>query len=202
MDASKRKKVLRHILYALFLVLCGACPFFASWLPRRFGVEWIPGWPEFLSNLLTWGMLLIYLAVHIVKTWIKPLDEKFTKKNKRNTIIFYAIGCAFYIGMSALMGLGFQWRKIDRYIASPNGKNKAVIMVRKDDVLGDSWRTEYIYPVRAGLFYEDNNIYLQPGQEDITFTWLDDNTLEITRTGEWEDDNGEPTTTKTDLIRW
>jgi len=67
-------------------------------------------------------------------------------------------------------------------------------MVTKRD---DRPRTQYVYPVRAGLFYEDDNdVYLYPEYVDITFTWIDDDTLEITRTNK---SDGE---VSTDYLRW
>ena len=194
MDASKKKKIFRHVGYGLLFVVLGACSYAASWLPYKHGLEWIPGWPEFLGTLLIWGIMIVFLAHELFKKLKKPLDEKFTKKKKALWASFYASFCVFYIGLSIYLGFINQWRVVDRYITSPNGKNKAVVMVRKEK---HDRGVEYIYPVHARLFYKnDNNIYLLPQHMDITYTWLDDNTLEITKARK---DSGE---VETECLRW
>ncbi|MCL2301599.1 MAG: hypothetical protein FWC27_15770 [Firmicutes bacterium] len=194
MEKKKWKKVLRNVLLALGYIALGAFGFMASWLPRKFGVEWIVGWPAFLSNLLIWFPLIAVFAYMLLKTLKQPLDETFTKKKKTRSVLFSGLVCVFYIGMCFVQGFIIQWQKVDRYERSPSGKNKAVVMVRKK---ADAWDAEYVYPARAGLFYEDDNcIYLYPNYEGITFTWLDDNTLEITQTHK---DSGE---VETECLRW
>ncbi|MCL1951672.1 MAG: hypothetical protein FWF60_02470 [Oscillospiraceae bacterium] len=178
---KKWKKVLRYVLLGLGYIALGTFGFMVSWLPRKLGVEWIVGWPTFLNHLLIWFPLIAVFAYALLKTLKQPLDEKLTKKKKTRSVLFSGLVCVFYIGMCIVQGFIVQWQKVDRYERSPSGKNKAVVMVGKGEA--DAWDAEYIYPVRAGLFYEDDNcIYLYPNYEDITFTWLDDNTLEITKT--------------------
>jgi len=198
-----KKKALRIVLLGLYFIACAAFPVLTSWLPRKYGVEWIIGWPEFLGNMLGYAPIFIscwfWPASHLFKPKRVPEQTpEQTKKQKKNAIVSSAVLCAIFLWLS--IGLSFfnQWRKIDRYERSPNGKNKAIVMVHKDDDAW-AWRTEYVCPVRAWLFYEDDNcIYLHPGSEAITFTWLDDNTLEITRT--WEYD-GE-VKMETEQLRW
>jgi len=174
-------------------------PLAVSWLPRKYGVEWIPGWPAFLSNLLTWLPVIGVWVYSLLKTLKQPLDEKFTKRKKALSALFFGSLCAFYIGISIFLGFFNQWRKVDRYISSPSGKNKAVVMVEKEKYGGD---TEYIYPMRAWLFYEDNRIYLYPKYENITYTWLDDDTLEITHTRINPMEDGSPAEPETETLRW
>jgi len=133
-------------------------------------------------------------AYALLKILKQPLDEKLTKRKKMRSVLFIGLVCVFYVGLCIVQGFIDQWQKVDRYEHSPSGKNKAVVMVRKN---ADAWDAEYVYPVRAGLFYEDDNcIYLYPNYEDITFTWLDDNTLEITKTRK---DSSE---VETECLRW
>jgi len=194
MNEGKRKKLFRYARNGLWVLSCAAFGFLPWWLPSKYGVEWIVGWPAFLSNLLMWFPLIAVFAYTLLKTLKQPLDEKLTKRKKTRSALFSGLVCVFYIGMCVVQGFVIQWRKVDRYERSPSGKNKAVVMVEKKKYGRD---TEYVYPVRAGLFYEDDNcIYLHPNYEDITFIWLDDNTLEITKTRK---DSGE---VSTDYLRW
>jgi len=191
---EKWKKVLRYALLGLGFIAFGTFAFMTSWLPRKLGVEWIVGWPEFLSILLIWSPLIAVYAYALLKTLKQPLDEKLTKRKKTLSILFSGLVCVFYIGMCIVQGFVIQWRKVDRYERSPSGKNRAVVMVRKKAA---AWDAEYVYPVRAWLFYEDDNdVYLYPEYEDITFTWIDDDTLEITRINK---SDGE---VSTDYLRW
>ena len=192
MDKGKKKKILRYVIYGLCFVYTLAILL----LPSMLGVEWIVGWPRFLSYALIWFPVCIACVISLLKTLKKPLDKKFTKRKKVLEVLGETLLCAFYIGVSIFWGSSSSL-KVDRYISSPNGENKAVVLMYKDEGrLG----TEYIYPVRAWLFYEDNNdFYLYPASEDITYNWLDDNTLEITRTR--EDENGE-TVTETNQLNW
>jgi len=195
MNEDKRKKISRYALYGLYFAVCAALPLLVGMLPRKYGVEWIVGWPTFLSNLLVWSPVIAVFTHTLLKLLKQPLDEKFTKKKKKLSVLFFGLLCAFYIGMCIVMSFSIQWRKVDRYERSPSGKNKAVVMVEK----AKYGRTESIHPVRGLFFFEDDNrVYMNPDFEDITLTWLDDNTLEITRTREYD---GE-ISTETEQLQW
>ncbi|MCL2494912.1 MAG: hypothetical protein FWE98_04565 [Oscillospiraceae bacterium] len=199
MNEGKRKKVLRYTLYGLYFVTCAAFAYLTSSLPRKLGVEWIIGWPEFVGNLLGYAPViaaLLFLLPKIPKTLKQPEFEKVTSTRKTLLAVLSVLPLVIIIGLSVVVSFFTRWQKIDRYELSPSGKNKAIVMVRKGN---DPWMTEYVHPVRAWLFYEDKNgIYLHPDSEEITFTWLDDYTLEITRTREYEGESW----TETDQIKW
>ena len=190
----------KRVLFIVLRVLAGAAlvaiSFAIQFLPRKLGVEWIIGWPQFFSYLLYYAT--IYLGVFLILPKslrgkrLNPKPGQTPEQVKRNTKITYVfLGVLFFVH-SVLVGFVIQWQKIDRYERSPSGRNKALVWVDKKDK-----NFSAICPVRAGLFYEDDNkVYLSPKYEDITFTWLDDNTLEITKTRK---NSGE---VETDCLRW
>ena len=193
---EKWKKVLRIVLTILGCAALVAIQVSVALLPRRFGVEWIFGWPEFLATSLSYG--ITFLGVYLIlpkslrEKRLNPKPELTPAQVKKRTRIMYIVLAVILIGQSALASFVIQFRKIDRYEYSPNGKNKALVWVYKKDEDFSA-----ICPVRAWFFYEDNNdVYLHPKYEDITFTWLDDNTLEIIKT--WKD-SGE---VETGCLRW
>lgn len=195
---EKWKKVLLIVLRVLAGAALVAISFAIQFLPGKFGVEWIIGWPQFFAYLLYYAIIYLGIFLILPKSLrgkrLNPKPGQTPEQVKKNTKITYIfLGVLFFVH-SVLVGFVIQWQKIDRYERSPSGKNKAVVMVRKKN---DAWDPEYVYPTRAGLFYEDDNcIYLHPNYEDITFTWLDDNTLEITKTRK---DSGE---VETGCLRW
>ena len=200
MEKSKKKKILRYVLVGIYVVMCITLSMAVSLLPNRYGVEWIIGWPEFLSDLISYAPVIILFAFSLLRTLKQPLNKKFTKTQKMISVWSSAVLCALYIGMCVFSNFFGQSRKIERYITSPNGENKAVVFVDNDE---DSPEMEYIYPVRAGLFYEyESRVFLYLKREDATFTWLDDNTLEITRIWTGAAEDGETPEAKTDVFRW
>jgi len=193
---SERKRVLRNAL-ACFLMLLILTTFLAVlFLPDIFGVEWIIGWPEFLAKSLSMvGTFLLWVLIQEKVYVSKKAKQDPTKKQKRFTIISLLVMGVMVIGNEAYSSFAGS-RKVDHYMKSPNGKNTAV-------VISHDHEPESIYPVRKWFFYEnsrDNSAeYIYPQYYDVTMEWLDDNTLEITRT--WENDDGE-IETETYQIRW
>jgi len=155
------------------------------------GTDLLPGWPAFIQYAFCFVPMIILLPFVIVPILRAPLNEKFTKRRKQifaAMLIVCNLVLVVVIAMFAKLSF-FGYQKVDRYITSPNGKNKAVVLSMD--------YAERICPVRKRFFYEDTaGIFYHPGTESIAFAWLDDDTLEITRT--WGFD-GE---ISTDIFRW
>ena len=201
MEKKKWATVLRIVLAIL---VYAAILFSVLWLPRKFGVEWIIGWPTLISQLLCIpiGTLIAILILprslrskRIFGSEEKPAP---TKQQKTRGIIVLVLQCVFYfwlfIGQPIWMSFS-KHEKVDHYLFSPNGKNRAVVTARKDD---STWVEEDIYPARTWFFYErDKGVFINPHySEDVAFTWLDDDTLEITRI------NKESGEAETETLRW
>ena len=191
---KKWLKVLRIVLALLAFVTLNVA---ALWLPRKFGVDWLVGWPGFLGEMLHYALsILVSVLIWPRK---KPKEKPAqTMKQKIlasiSRVIIFILLVGLLSGATRFFSPWPGWMT-DRYEHSPSGKSKAIVLItaKEEEIVP----TEYIYPVRAWFFYEDNNcIRMDPYFEDITLTWLDDNTLEITRI---EKDTGE---VSTDYLRW
>ena len=183
-----RQKLLRCILAILLFSLC----YLAQLLPGFWGLEWIVGWPMLLAKSLPYTVGFPALVL-LLRPFL-PL-RKMTKDQKKRTYIFVSVMYVLLACFSTLSGLSLHHEKVDHYLCSPQGKNRAVILT--DDI--GAWGTEEtVYPVRAWLLYApDKGIYLQAqDMRTITYAWTDENTLEIVRVFE---SDGE---TLTNYIRW
>ena len=176
-------------------------PFLFIWLPmwiQPSGSEWLPGWPAFIGNSFYFWPIALLLPVAVVIFLRAPTNEKYTKKKKTILATLLILCNIMLVGcIAAFAHLSFfGYQKVDRYITSPSGKNKAVILTMD--------YAEQISPVKKRFFYENNNyIFLHPEREEIMYNWLDDNTLEITRTWKLEDEDGEIVTeTDTEQLNW
>jgi len=162
-------------------------PFFLLVFPPS-GTDWIPGWPEFIKNSFYFLPMIFILPSVIVPILRAPLNEKLTRRRKRFFATVLIVCNILLVGIVAMFSKlsFFDYQKVDRYISSPNGKNKAVILSR--EYIPGFPNDEDIYPIRKRFLYErDNGISIDPNFYDaITLTWLDDNTLEITRTWEYD----------------
>jgi len=175
--------------------------YFMFFLPPS-GTEWIYSWMQYVPYMI----VLVYAFVCVLVPYIakkkkkegddKPTQEQAAKPRK----LFFLILALALIPVIAVAMLAYAlfasntFEKADRYLKSPDGRHKAVVMSRE---YSDTWVDEEIYPVKSLLFYEDRNgVDISPKSYHITITWLDDSTLEITRT------NKRTGEVSTDYLRW
>ena len=178
---KKSHKILRVAAAVVVFLLS----YFVSTLPLIWGLTWIEGWPRFFARIFLWcvGFPVMWLIL-----WRLPFNQKRTRMQKRNNIFCVICTIAIWVGFGALdiFTLG---PKVEQYIHSPDGTNKALVLSRFG-------RSDSIYPVRLHLFYEINQRVALFHVEDVAFTWLDENTLEITRVQKVDGER------LTDHIRW
>jgi len=177
---KKWLKVLRIVLAILAFL---ANFFVILALPNILGVEWITGWPKFLSTVLYFA--LNGLVCFLIWPSEKPKEKSApTGKQKIGVAIACVVSIAMVFGYSYWSSFS-SYNKVDHYEYSPHGTSRAVVFSGR------------IYPVKALLFYEEKKrIDIDPYYYDITLTWLDETTLEITRI---EKETGE---VSTDYLRW
>ena len=134
---EKWKKVLRIVLRVLACAALGVAYAELLRLPRQFGVEWIIGWPEFLSNLLTYGF--IYFGVFLIMPkslrwqigWQKPKSEQTPAQVKKGKIFLVVFLSVLLVGMSAAMSLT-DWRKVDRYERSRAARTRHLLWLPRE----------------------------------------------------------------------
>ena len=234
MNEGKREKIRRYTLLGYGYIATGAFSFIISQLTREFGLEWIHNW------LLYWVLLSALLCfAAVVETLVKHLSQKKKKKETDEPkkeqakkprwgwarILFSVIvgGVGLFL-VVAVVSLYFSQNPIarNRYIKSPDGENKAVIVsynhepswaeAWSEKVFGNKGWTEEayvdesIYPVRALLFYEEEKgVNISPEEFDVSLNWVDNHTLEITRTfkdGEWVSAENRGDELPTEYLRW
>jgi len=156
------KRWLRYVLQVTVGLLCLSF----KWLPNFFGWAWLPGWPEFFSII---QFVVIYIPISIILR--RPFfKEKKSQKSLRIEIASFTVMLVLFVAVAVWAS----FREVDsiEYLHSPNQINTAMV---KNDI-------GLVYPVQAHLFYDrdTNNIALWPSKDvDWTYTWLDDNTLEL-----------------------
>jgi len=162
------------------------------------GTEWIYSWMEFVPVLIISG--------YGVANWLVPLiakkkKEKAAEEPKREQtakprmpfflrLAMILIAVIYAVFGAVLLFHAGPYTKADRYLKSPDGKHKAVVIENR-------WDDEEIYPVKSLLFYEDNKgVDINPRRYDITLAWVENYMLEITRTDKY---TGE---VETEYLRW
>ena len=154
------KKSLRITLSVSLIALALA----VNLVPAIWDLNYLPGWPRFLSRMLMplsfYGALLMF-----------SLSKEQTKKSKWLTVIAWLALILIRAGFIA--SDSFRDLKITGYIHSPNGVNTAV-------VLESSVKLSSVYPLRARFFYvyqSRNGVYLEETLAQAAYTWTDENTL-------------------------
>ena len=163
------------------------------------GTRWIYGWMQFVPIMIVPVYFLVYLLGTILINKKKkecaeePKEEQADEPRKRSfsKYIPAAIGIIAMFAFFAYILATSTYTKVERYLKSPDGKHKAVVLNEHGGDIG------YIYPVKALLFYEDDKgVNIHPYRYAVSLLWKDNNTLEITRI---EKESGE---ISTDYLRW
>jgi len=191
------KEQKKKILWAILRFMVGFGLFLASvyafiMLPDAvWGIEWLPGWPKFLSLIL--GSMVSMSCIFFISVWpsISQLPQ-LAKKHKQR-IFAVACLCIALIPVAMHTWTVFKDTTHSEFIYSPSGKNVAVVITYDDN-------ENTVWAAKKPLFYVrdyDNYAYLayNYGDENTTHKWIDDNTLELVTTLE----NG---STETEYIRW
>ncbi|MCL2494404.1 MAG: hypothetical protein FWE98_01945 [Oscillospiraceae bacterium] len=191
------KTTWRKVLAAGWII-AASLPIYSLILPPS-GTEWIHDWMRFALFMCAPIYMLVYMLVPQTAKKKKkesaeePKEEQAANPRKPSILMAILVLTAVIVAASSLLGFVVtlpRHQKVDRYLKSPGGKNRAVVM--------NEWGSEeYIYPVKSFLFYKNHEgICIIPRVYDVTLTWLDDNTLEINRTYKT---SGE---VSTDYLRW
>jgi len=159
----KKKKILRIALSISMIAFALA----VNLVPAIWDLNFLPGWPKFLSMLLLplsfYGALLMYY-----------LSKEQTKKSKLLSCIIWAALILVRVGFIA--SDSFKNLKVTGYIHSPNGVNTAV-------VIESAVKLSFVQPMRTRIFYVEtarNGVYLEETLAQAAYTWTDENTLVFT----------------------
>lgn len=195
---EKSKKWIKAVAPTLICTFAMLATFSLLKLPPS-GTDWIPGWPQLFGYTFYLYPFILVIPIAMVPLMRLPVTRINPKAWKAVIAIAVTVCEVVFAGVIALAAwITFSGdSKVDRYISSPDGKNKAVVLSDERNPLGEP-DDEDIYPVRKRFFYErDKGVDMNPWlYSDITLTWLDDNTLEINRTGK---NSGE---VSTEYLRW
>jgi len=136
-------------------------------VPAIWNLNFLPGWPRFLSTLLLplsfYSALLLYF-----------LPKEKNKKRKWLTVIAWV--ALILVRGGFIASDSFKNLKVTGYIHSPNGVNTAVVME-------SAVKLSFVQPLRARFFYVEtarNGVYLEEGLAQAAYTWADENTLVFT----------------------
>jgi len=172
------RKSVRIILAVFACIFALAVPT----LPFVWKLNWLPGWMTILARLIP-----LVIAFPILLKAVQPNKKVFTLAN----VGWCALACVLSLAMSA-QALFLSRDRVSEYIHSPNNKHTAVVIT-------SNYGSSTVYAMRARVFYEDgaldNQVPIGYGDAEVTYRWVDDNTLEVVTA--YEDGSG-----ATELIRW
>jgi len=139
-------------------------------------LEFALGW--FLINLWLQVILMTLLPLSLALALVLGLPRSKSRLRKAFRIALSAICVAGAAVVFLFFSVVPRTCGVDSYQVSPSGRHRAVVMVSYGS--GDDWLEAS--RVRMGVFWEFNRNTVKIGgkMSNIqTYTWLDDNTLEI-----------------------
>jgi len=159
-------------------------------VPSHFGLEWIPGWTEFFARLIIRAVLFVSLcslSLLLGRKDRKKRTER-SKMDKRILAIAIPISIAALIAMTCWESFSSNQGKVREYLHSPNNKRTAVVVVSEYGSIS-------IYPVYAqylckkeyeGAYSNSDfkgcvSISIWTDDEDWTYRWIDEDTLEVVK---------------------
>jgi len=179
--AEKKERVKAwKIVLGIFIVIIF---FGVNFLPKLWGLDWLPGWPVILAWLIPAVICLPIIGWLWDDMSLRKLKDDFHQK-KFGRLFGSLLFWLLILFGPLLMDFG-DLKETREYIYSPSGKNVAVVLDGKASI--SRWK----------YFYEDdrNNQAWYYDLSNTTYRWLDDNTLEFVRT--YEDGSEE-----TKQLRW
>ena len=168
-------KILRIVL-VFVIVLLYLSPF---GLLLFLDIDFIQGWPQFLSRTIFYALAC---PIGLFLNWLWPRKKKQEKPKEKisKKILSSALVFIVLISLQAWTIFITSRKKTVEYLHSPNNENVAVMQYWNDE---EPYEHGYIYVVQARFFYKTRSgVFWTSKHEDRTFTWIDDNTLEVVYT--------------------